>query len=262
MRPIVIALKEVKGALIQINASEMIIDALIVFSSAYLLCLLFLAPPAVAAIPFALALVYGWSHKVANVHAREVEETVPILKDQLTTVSDNLYRENEIITGLQQDVLALLRHVRVSYFIDFKRIWREIMILAVLSFAILIVATLNVHFADYKSVAKEIGDVLGEGGLGGLDPDGSGEGGSENFTDIFGNETLVELGENELNLQINPVLSEINIEDIQEAKEREFEESVFPTEIIARTDSSFDDKIPKENREIVKKYFSGITQAR
>lgn len=262
MKPIIIALKELKSALVQIRFSQACIDSILVFAGVYLLCILINAPPLFAAIPAVLFFVYSMSHRVANVHARDVEDRVPVLQDQLSTVADNMYRDNEIIRDLQRDVLSLLKHVRVSYFIDFKKIYRDIWVIGIVCFLILVAGAWNVQFFDYKSLAKEIGDVTS--GLGGsaFDGSGGGAGGLDNFTDIFGNETLAELGPNELDLEINPILSEINIEDIQDVKEREFEESVFPTEIIATTDSSFDENIPKEHREIVREYFNKIAQER
>jgi len=263
MKAIVIAMKELKSSLVQIRLAEAIIDSLLVFSAFYVVSLLILVPPFVSVIPFALFLIYSISHKVANVHSRDVESKVPVLTDQLSTSADNLYRDNEIVNGLHADVINLMKHIRLSYFIDFKKLWRRIMILAVLSFTIILLSAWNVHFVDYKVVAKELGSLVRDEnyiGLGG--GIGGGTGGDDNFTDIFGNESLVELGSNQLNLQINPIMSEINIEDIKEAREREFEESVFPTDITATTDASFDEKIPKEHRDIVKRYFEKISDVR
>ena len=58
-------------------------------------------------------------------------------------------------------------------------------------------------------------------------------------------------------MQINPILSEINLDDIK-AKPKDFDRSETPLQIEATTDSSFDEKIPRE-QEIVKKYFSAIS---
>ncbi|MFQ5621321.1 MAG: hypothetical protein ACE5FT_05760 [Candidatus Nanoarchaeia archaeon] len=263
MKAIVVALKELKSSLVQIRLAESIIDSLLVFSIFYVVCLLILLPPVLAGIPFALFFVYTMSHRVGNVHSRDVETKVPVLTDQLSTAADNLYRDNEIVNGLHRDVLNLMKHVRLSYFINFKKIWRRIMILAVLCFTIILLSAWNVHFVDYKVVAKELGSLVNDQdftGLGG--GEGGGLGGDDNFTEIFGNETLAELGANQLDLQINPIMSEINIEDIKEAQEREFEESVFPEDITATTDASFDEKIPKEHRDIVKRYFEKISSVR
>ena len=55
------------------------------------------------------------------------------------------------------------------------------------------------------------------------------------------------------------MLSEIDINDIRDVEDKEFRSGEIP-EIKATTDSSFDDDIPKEHRDIVKRYFMKITR--
>ena len=82
----------------------------------------------------------------------------------------------------------------------------------------------------------------------------------ENATDeIYGNKSIAELGNELLNLQINPVLSDINIGKVKPPEKKEFQD-VPPREITATTDAAYAETIPKGYQKIVKNYFKKISQ--
>ncbi|MBS3175786.1 hypothetical protein J4457_00965, partial [Candidatus Woesearchaeota archaeon] len=78
---------------------------------------------------------------------------------------------------------------------------------------------------------------------------------------IFGEESIAELGAEELNLQINPVLSEIDINDVSDAKEKEFKKDYFEEDIEATQDKTYEEDIDKKHREVVKNYYKEIAQS-
>lgn len=254
-------MNELKRILIRIKMYESLIDVLIVFLGLYLFCILFRIPWWVSLFPAFGFMLYNTRKKFDAIKLRYVEEVVPELKEQLTTSADNLYRDNEIVNSLHQDVLYKMKKIRVSYFIPFKKIWREMVIVAVLSFSVILVSSLHVKLIDYRVVLDELGHIGDVGADFEFDPDAL-VAGSSTESDIFGNESIAELGQEQLNLEINPALSEINIDDIRDVEERQFTDTMFPEEIVASTDASFDDNIPKENKEIVKRYFSKIAMVR
>jgi len=261
MKKIIRAVGELKRVLIRIKMYECLMDALICFLILFFICQLFLIPWWISLFPTFAYLLYNTRKKFDSVKLIQVEKAVPELREQLRTSADNIYKENEIVDSLHNDVLYLMKKVKISYFIPFKKIWREMVVLAVLCFAVILVSSLNVKLVDYKVVLDELGNV-GEFEDGRYDWSLQVVAGRGNDTDIFGNESLAELGQEQLNLQINPALSEINIDDIRDVEDRDFTETMFPSEIIASTDRSFDDDIPKENKEIVKRYFSKIAQVK
>ncbi|MEK6875049.1 MAG: hypothetical protein AABX52_04850 [Nanoarchaeota archaeon] len=257
MEQIILALREIKQVLTQIAVAQAIIDSLLFFIVLYFAAILLSIDLALVFIIAIMYFIIHCSYKIKNINLRSVEDAVPELREQLTTSADNLKVDNEIVQLLHLDVLSRMRAVKVSLFIPYKKLWREIMSIAGIAFLIIILASLNVKFFDYKTMLTGFStkDVKSQ-------QEFQQFAGGENMSsgEIFGNESIAELGNRQLELQINPILSELNLDDIKDAKPKNFDTSDIPKEIMASTDSSFDEKIPREHKEIVKRYFSAISR--
>lgn len=258
-RPISNALRELKNAVMEISVSICWLDCLIVF----MLCLLVLKLVSVGWYwSFVPMLVYAFFHvrrnldKVSNF--AYIEEKVPELKEKISTVADNLSRDNPVIEELNKDVLAGMHLIRTSYFFSFSRLTRELLTLAILAFLVTGVSAYGVKFVDFSKVVNEVGDLRLFKGK--YDVNNELLEYEENLSeDIYGNKSVAILGNEELKLQINPVLSDVDISKIEDPRERTFRSSV-PREISAQTDASFEDSIPKDYQKIVKNYFRDITK--
>ncbi|MBI4449268.1 hypothetical protein HY641_04560 [Candidatus Woesearchaeota archaeon] len=257
MERIILAIREIRDVLTQIAVAEAMLDSLLFFFVIYLVCMLLGIDWRLGVVISLVFFAHHCSQKVKHINLRDVETTVPELKEQLSTSADNVHLDNEIVQLLHLDVLARMRAVKVSMFIPYKKLWREIMGIAAIAFLIIILVSLNVKFLDYKTVLSGFKAPNSKTTIdfNALEADNSTGGGG----DIFGNESIAELGNRQLQLQINPILSEINLDDIKEAKPKDFDTSETPLEIKASTDSSFDENIPREHKEIVKRYFSAIS---
>jgi len=258
-KPIIAALKEVRSAVTQITLFTALLDTLVVF----LICALVLI---LVSMPWWYALfaafVYGGIHVYRNVKKRQnmayVEEKVPELQEQLTTVADNTDKENVIVTSLQQDVLHSMKAIKTSYFLSFGRLARELITLAVVSVLIITVAAHGVKFFDLTDALRDLGN-LGQG-AGEYDLSNASLEFIENMSeDIYGNKSIAELGNDEIQLQLSPVLSDIDISKVSPPESKEFN-SALPTEIKATTDVSFQESIPKGYQRIVKSYFREIAK--
>ena len=257
MKALLLALRELKQAMAQIAFSEAILESAIVLLIAFIICVLINLPILFGFIPGALFFIHNVTKKYKDVNLEYVEEKFPELNEQLRAAADNLYKQNDMVNALHQDVLELLRKVKTASFIKFKTMWRELVTIAVLAFAVILLTSLNMQFLDYKIIAADIQNI-GREPLPGI-YEAEFVAGFGNESDIFGNESVAELGLEELDIQINPLFSEINLQDIREAEEEDFEEGGFPADIEARiTSQEGDENIPKEHKEIVKRYFSGL----
>ncbi len=258
-KPILAALQEVRNAVLQITLFSSLLDTLVVFLICTLILILVSIPWWYAA---PIALLYGGIHThrtiKRNTNFAYVEEKAPELQEQLTTVADNTDKENQIVESLQQDVLKLMRTIKTSSFLSFGRLARELITLAVTSILIITAAAHGIHFLDLKDALKDLAELGKTPGAYEL----SGEGLEfvENFSeDIYGNKTLAELGTEELQLQLTPMLTDIDIGKTKPPESREFT-STLPEEIKATTDVSFQESIPKGYQRIVKSYFSEIAK--
>ncbi len=258
-KPIIRALNEVRSAIKQITIFTSLLDTLIVFLISVLVFILISLPWWYGLV---IAAVYGVIHTHRAVKHRSnlsyVEEKVPELEERLITVADTVDKENQIVESLQQDVLRGMRAIKTSYFLSFGRLTRELITLAVVSILIITASAHDVQFIDFEQTLRELGELGAATGEYEL----SGEELSfvENISeDIYGNKSIAELGNDELQLQLTPLLTDIDIGTAKPPKSREFH-SVLPEEIRASTDVSFQESIPKGYQRIVKSYFSEIAK--
>jgi hypothetical protein len=259
MKPIVSALKEVRSAMTQIAVFNCLLDTFILFLILTLTAIL-ISLPWWYALP--LTILYGGIHTTRTIFRRRnlayVEEKTPELKEQLTTVADNIEKENIIVQALQQDVLRTMRSIKTSSFLSFGRLTRQLITLAVLSILIITASAHHIRFLDIAKTLDELsrlGEAPGQYELSGENLEFM-----ENISeDIYGNKSIEELGAQELQLQMTPVLSDIDISKVKPPESREFTSSL-PQEIKATTDVSFQESIPKGYQRIVKSYFREIAK--
>lgn len=259
VKPIVLALKEAKKSIFQIVVFNSVIDTLVMFMLLLMVCMLLVLPGWYAFIP---AFVYAIVHTHGNlkeVNFSSIEEKFPNLKEQLITVADNLKEQNEIIDALNLEVLQKMREIRTSSFLNTGKLTRELSVMALVSFIIIGASAFNVKFLDLGETIKEIRefkpfqeyDVNQE--LLEFEE-------SQNLSEILGDKSITELGQQQLDLELNPLMSDVDIGTVRPPEERRFRE-VPPPEIRATTDVSFEEDIPKQYQKIVKTYFKEITKS-
>ncbi len=258
VKPIALALREAKKAVLQIVLFNSLMDTLVVYILLLLGCTLLTFPSWYALVPaFTYALVHTYGN-VKEVSFSKIEEKFPVLKEQLITVADNLKEQNEIVESLNQEVLQKMKEIRTSSFLSFGKLTRELTVMAVISFIIIGSAAFNVKFLDFNAAMKELRefkpfeqyDINQEL----LEYEES-----QNLSEILGDKSVTALGQQQLDLEINPILSDVDIGKVKPPEERRFRE-VPPPEIKATTDVSFEEQIPKQHQRIVKTYFKEITK--
>ncbi len=259
VKPIVQALREAKQSILQIVLFNSMIDSLVVYILLLLGCTLLSLPNWYALIPNAIYAIVHTYGNLKDVNFAKIEEKFPSLSEQLITVADNTKEQNEIIDALNQEVLQKMREIRTSSFLNFGKLIRELSVMAVASFIIIGTAAFNVEFIDFKQTIKELRefkpfqeyDINQE--LLEFEE-------SQNLSDILGNKSVTELGQQQLDLELNPLMSDVDIGRVKPPEDRKFRE-VPPPEIKATTDVSFEEQIPKQYQRIVKTYFKEITKS-
>lgn len=254
------ALREVGTALWQLTLFNAIMDCLVVFAISFLVLSL-LAFPWYASL--LTLMIYGGIHTyraVTGLRFNVVEDKVPSLREKLTTAADNLDKENEMTASLNDDVLKLMKEVKTSYFLSFGRLTRELALMAILSFLIIGTAAYNVKLYDYNNAVDSISNAVQSFKDYQLKPQEESIYKETNDSkDIFGNKSIAKLGTKQLDLQINPTMSDVDITKQRERKPQQFKD-VPPKEISATTEKSYGDTIPKGYQKIVKSYFKEITK--
>ncbi|MBI2109720.1 hypothetical protein HYT58_00925 [Candidatus Woesearchaeota archaeon] len=261
MKVIIDALLEIKKAFSLIKIFNVLLDTFLIFSAIFLILSLIMVTWIFALVPAVVYCALKFHRLSRKNEFREVERRVPVLNEQLRTVADNIDRENPIIESLHKEVLGKMKQVRVSSFIDQKRMFAKTIALAFVSFIAVLVSFNNVVFLDFNELVFETIDKAKE--LTGKDRDDKFDEFEDIYgyrpRDIYGDASVAELGTEELLLKIQPLASEIDISDVKDAEKHEFG-GEFPKDIYATSDASYGDDIPKEHQEVVKRYFSDITK--
>lgn len=259
-KQIIYALKELKRAVLEVVFCICWLDCLIVLMLSILVLKLISLDWYWAFIPAVIyAVIHSWTRLRKAADFGYIEEKVPELKERIRTVADNLGQENNLVLQeLNEEVLDGMHLIRTSYFFSFSRLTRELLVLTILAFLITGVSAYGVKFVDFHGVIKDVGDLRLFKGEYDINEELLQY--EENLSeDIYGDKSIAELGNELLNLQINPAMSDVDISQIREPEERKFRSSV-PVEISAQTDSSFEDSIPKDYQKIVKNYFKDISK--
>lgn len=260
MKAIVRALLEIKKLLFFITIFTNFIDSVIVFLIFCFIFILFKVPGYYAAVPFLLHFFFFGRKKVKAMSYKYVESRIPSLKERLRTSADNLEKDNDIVKSLHRDVLAEMKHVKTSAFLDDKGLVIKMLTISVLSIIIIMSSASNFAIIGWKDAVNEINHALsGEESI--YQNLTEIERFNEGSEDIFGKESVAELGLEELDLKLDTAASGVNINKVKDVEEKEFG-STFPKDIYATSDSSYNEKISKENQEIVKNYYKQITGAK
>ncbi|MBI4145063.1 hypothetical protein HY493_02550 [Candidatus Woesearchaeota archaeon] len=272
MKPIGKALLELRTTLFSIGLFNSLLDSFLVLLFTLLGLILLKLPWELAFIPFAVYFVWHTRTILRALGYNDVEARVPQLREALRTAADSLETENEVVRGLHQEVLDKMRLIQTSVFVGFSKVTRQLLVLALLSFIIISVSALNISFLDAQTLLQKTG-VIGIGGVFGDDDtpffarlskrdDGNKLFGKEvtllDETSLYGNATVIELGTEELNLELNPEGSGIKMGEVKDPESKKFTDQPSPSDIQATADSAYAEDIPKEYQSIVRNYFKGI----
>jgi hypothetical protein len=257
--PIARALSGVKRLLILLLLMTGALDAFAVLLLSILVLRVFAFNWMYAWAPFGVMLVFGTIRGFRRASYRLAEERVPELQEQLRTVADNLARESIVLEALNSDVLGKVNILQPTVFVQMNKLTRQVIILAAISFAVLLVSAANVRLVDLpKLTDKVVSAVTGKTPFPDTKVHVSEEPGP---TDIYGEASLAQLGLEELQLQFRHGATDVNINDVRQAEQQNFEEEQFPPEPASTAEGAFDAQAPRGYERLVQQYFSNVAQA-
>jgi len=147
-----------------------------------------------------------------------------------------------------------LKNVRLSDFLNARGLSYKILIATVLSFGIIFSSTLNVQFFDVTKLMSGFDDRQRSKGAGDfeavkLKPD----------DDIYGDDRIAELGNDELDIKIKPVDFKVSVKEEGELQLGTFND-IFPKDAVLKEGEEVNEDIPKEQQELVKRYFKNLAE--
>src|SRR3989344_7769877 len=164
MKGFIKVVKEVNETLNNIIVFEIILNSIMIFLMVYVILSVSTLNVLYALLPAIVYLIVVSYDRVKRSKARIVEEKYDTLKEKLRTAVDNINKENPIVDELQSEVIEDMRKVKTSSFVNTKRVAYKITGCVVLCFTIIFLATLNIHFFDFKIVLDKIPKYVIGGG--------------------------------------------------------------------------------------------------
>lgn len=262
------ALKEVKASLLKVFLFEEMLNAILVFLTAYLISSIFKIG---IAIPLLLSVAYGAFALYKELHlkpARLVETKYSDLKEKLSTAAEYAKVENRVVNELKADVLKNLKKVEESSFLNEKRVYTKSIAAVVLCFAILLLSPFSISLFKHSfpnlfsaqdnsdAAAAVAGFKLGKEKAKGeaqLALQQSNKG-------IYGAPTVAKLGSEELKVILKPAGTELSASNVKPPEELQFTEQ-YPEEVVSVAAESMEERIPKEQQELVRRYFRNIVES-
>ncbi len=261
------ALKETKASLLKIMLFEETLNAILAFLVVYLISSLFrrgLLLPIIISAGYLAFAVYRKSHLRAD---RAVESKYKDLKEKLSTAAEYVNVDNRVVNELKYDVLKSLRKVEESSFLSERRVYTKSVAAVVLCFIILLLSPVSVSF--FHHTFPNIFPSLGKNnGISGSDFKLLNEnkrndvpiGPEKSNQDIYGVPTVAKLGTEELRVVLRPAGTELGTSNVKPPEELQFSEQ-YPEEVVSVAAESMDERIPKEQQELVRRYFKNVVAA-
>ena len=258
MKNFIKVIKEINKTLNFLFIFETTLNAVIFFLVVYFLLSLVNLFPITALIP---AIIYFAMRLYANSKMDKrkiVESKYEPLKEKLRTAADNVNEENPVVNELEEEVITDLKHVGLSSFIQTKPVSYKIFITILLSFAIVFATQQNLYIVDLTKLLSDFPGILDNFYLGNR-ADNIPLGEINESNDIYGDSKLAVLGEKQIDIKIKPVNYEVNVREEGDVEQKQFDE-IFPREVAVEQASAFEEKIPEEQQELVKKYFDKLAK--
>ena len=244
-------MKKINDVLLEIDASLRKVDlfflvtkSLVILFACYFLLYIVGIPPYFSLIP---AFVYFFSTFGVQSridYARRVELAYPGLDEKLRTARDYKDADNIVLASLEQDILEQLKGVRLSRFFSYPKALALIVVLVLSVSVSVFIASQNLQFLHVNQFVDDAMRKFSD-----QDQDAVEEG---DFTG--GAVSVLEVGDERLEVEINPVGLDFDFNEISSPENYEFSTS-FPEEVFLAGGASSDSEYTEEQQAIIRRYF-------
>ena len=266
MRIFAEALREIKTSLLKVFLFEETLNAILVFLVVYFISSLFnlgIVLPVIFGVAY---LAYAFYRKLRIMPVKAVEANYKELQEKLSTAAEYAAVDNRVVNELKSEVLRNLKKVEESSFLNERKVYLKSVAAIVLCFIILLISPVSIHFFKETFPA-----IFGEGTVQArLDApfrvgDEKAKGDAplaiqNSKDDIYGAPAIAKLGSEELRVMFKPAGSELGTRNVKPPEELQFSEQ-FPDEIVSVAAESMEERIPKEQQELVRRYFKSVVES-
>ncbi len=185
-------------------------------------------------------------YRMKKTTLRQIEDKNPQIQDILRTARDHSEEDNFMVLAMFEELIQRMKSVSAGTLIQQGNLLLKVVALCLLSFSVVAVSANNLHIPKSLFDPNTYYEWFAKPGNQHLDFYGVEFNESDEL--IYGNPRLTDLGNKTLELHINPSMNEMGFESVKPPEEKEFERGTFPSEVVAVSDTSSEEKLPKESK--------------
>ncbi|MBI5392512.1 hypothetical protein HZA96_01460 [Candidatus Woesearchaeota archaeon] len=246
MEEIKSALHEVYGTQNKVILLTTFLESIVVFLISYTVLLLINFFKNISVIIAIGYFLYKSFKRINNKSLRDVEQRNPFLAEKLRTAADTLLFDNFMVQKLRESVLSDLSQVRISTFIDVRKLFKITAIMCLLAIVNIFLGVAHAQIIDLEAI------------IGGMDFD-------FNLKD-----KLLKGYVSQSLLDVNADLNDINkdsqigeIDDLMQLRNSNLmkKNEKLPDDLFKASDKSFEETTSKKKRIYIRNYFTSIRKA-
>lgn len=236
-------LKEIESSIRQLDISLMILKALVLLMVAYLFFFVIGIEPYYGFVPVIIYFVSSVFVETRIDKIKKVEMKYEHLNEKLRTARDYREKENPILEELDREIIRDVGEVRLSSFFSFSRLLILIFLLIFSVSLSLYIASKDIRWMDFDIMMQEamkrfqIEEEIKE---------------EMDFTG--GEESIMQVGNERIEVEINPVGIDFDLNEVSDEGEYEFSTS-FPREVFIASGAAYESEFTEEQQALIKRYF-------
>lgn len=260
MTELVKAIREIRSTLRQLVIFHILLSSVIIFLIFLLFFTIFGFYPEYAYIPAALYFIYQLIKRLRNLKVTDVEAKYPNLNERLRTAEDTIGQDNFMIQKLRTEVIDKLKNVKISSFMNLRHVFGKIVAIMILSFLIIVSTAYDIRIyelgktlqgIDYKPILRT--DFFSSKNETAIQ--------TQNMTadsgyELYGKASIAKLDNRNIEMVISLRTDQLDIRNVKKVEDKQFDDTVY--EIEARSDTSYQENIAKDQQQLVKDYFNTI----
>ncbi len=190
--------------------------------------------------------LYKGYKRVNNKSLRDVETKNPFLAEKLRTVADTLLFDNIMVNKLRETVIKDLAEVRISTFIDMKKLFKITTVMCILAVANIFLGVYHVQVIDLEGMINHLNLNFNL---------------RDKFLKGYISQSLLDANANINDINKDQQLNELN--DLMQLRNNNLlkKNEKLPEDLFKSSDKSFEEQLSKKKRIYIRDYFSSIRKA-
>jgi hypothetical protein len=244
-------MKYIKKVISEINRSLRFIDIFLIVIKSLVLVVVFYLFFFIFEINTYYALIPAFIYFVSSIfvevridQVRKLERKFPELDEKLITARDYKDKDNIVLNALEQDILQNLKKATLSSFFSLAGTYIMVFLLILSVGSSLYISSQDKRLINFNDVLDDAMKRL--------------EGEEEEIPDegLFEQKesSIMEVGNERVEVEINPVGMDFDFNDVTEDPDYEFSTS-FPQDVFISSGASYEDEFSEEQQELIRRYF-------